>query len=90
MKLSIFSLKITNYNEFEGFYCEISQNVATTATPAATVTINTGFTAATTFAAVVPCVPSQDRCQNGGFCVVIFGRDVECTCPVGFTGNLYF
>jgi hypothetical protein len=37
--------------------------------------------------AVVPCDPSQDQCQNGGFCVIIFGRDIQCTCRVGFTGK---
>ena len=30
--------------------------------------------------AVSPCSTSQDMCQNGGFCVVLFGIDVSCTC----------
>ena len=30
---------------------------------------------------VEPCAPNQDKCQNGGFCVVLFGVDISCTCP---------
>jgi hypothetical protein len=38
----------------------------------------------TTVAAVVPCAASQDRCQNGGFCVILFGKEIQCTCPVNY------
>ena len=36
---------------------------------------------------VAPCAASQNICKNNGFCVVLFGVDVTCTCPVGFTGK---
>ena len=58
---------------FTGSLCEIVENAAIITNPTkAAITATVG--------AVVPCVPSQDRCQNGGFCVVIFGRDIQCTC----------
>ena len=43
----------------------------------------------TTVAAVVPCSASYSTyCKNSGFCVVLFGNQISCTCPVGFTGIL--
>ncbi len=57
---------------FTGVSCEIIQSgVVTTSS-------------STTVAAVVPCAASQDRCQNGGFCVILFGKEIQCTCPVNY------
>ncbi len=43
---------------------------------------------AQTVASVAPC-PSiySDYCKNSGFCVILFGRDLSCTCTVGYTGQ---
>ena len=44
-------------------------------------------TCQTTAPSVAPCPASQSNvCRNGGFCVILFGVNVTCTCPVGFTG----
>ena len=36
---------------------------------------------------VAPCPISMNICKNYGFCVILFGKDITCTCPVGFTGS---
>ena len=42
----------------------------------------------TTVPAVAPCPASYSTyCKNSGFCVVLFGTQLSCTCPVGFTGK---
>lgn len=42
----------------------------------------------TTTQSVVPCPESLGKgvCKNNGFCVILFNRDIQCTCPVGFRG----
>ena len=38
--------------------------------------------------AVVPCPGTAATvCKNSGFCVILFGAQLSCTCPVGFTGK---
>ena len=38
-------------------------------------------------AAVEPCPANiASICKNYGYCVILFGRDISCTCPVGYTG----
>jgi hypothetical protein len=39
----------------------------------------------TTAPSVAPCPATvNDPCKNGGFCVLLFGVTVSCTCPVSF------
>ena len=39
--------------------------------------------------AVEPCPASYSTyCKNSGYCVILFGAQLSCTCPVGFTGCL--
>ena len=46
------------------------------------------YVRAQTVAAVAPCPASNSNyCKNSGFCVILFGKDLSCTCPVGFTGQ---
>ena len=36
---------------------------------------------------VEPCPASYaGYCKNYGYCVITFGTEVSCTCPVGYTG----
>ena len=48
----------------------------------------------TVFTQTVPsvstCDSSQNKCQNGGYCVILFGTNITCTCAVGFTGKNFF
>ena len=39
--------------------------------------------------AVEPCPSpySSTYCKNSGYCVLLFGATLSCTCPVGFTGT---
>lgn len=42
----------------------------------------------TTVASVAPCPAGYSSyCKNSGFCVVLFGNQISCTCPVGYTGK---
>ena len=73
-------IKILNYNldlrvGFTGTLCERSESVII-----APITHPTTTQSFLTAAAVAPCSANQDRCQNGGFCVILFGRDIQCTC----------
>ena len=40
-----------------------------------------------TVASVAPCPSGYNSyCKNSGYCVILFGTTLSCTCPVGFTG----
>ena len=37
-----------------------------------------------------PCPSNFNVCNNGGICMILFGRDVSCTCPSGYSGKAKF
>ena len=64
----------------------MNQNGGVTSISTASTTMNPGF-GSSTVPAIAACSTSQNVCKNGGYCVLLFGRDTACTCPVGFTGK---
>ena len=71
-------------------YCEINQNGGATSMSTGSTTVHPGIIGSSTAPAVAACTASQNVCKNGGYCVILFGRDITCTCPIGYTGIIFY
>ena len=65
--------------------------LSTGTTALSTVQTTTKVTFATlsvapTLAPISDCPTSKSYCKNGATCLLLNGRDIICTCTVGFTG----
>ena len=75
------------YKSLKGQYCEINQNGIVASITTSTTTVNPTIIGSSSVPSIAACTASQNICRNGGYCVILFGRDVTCTCPIGYTGT---